>query len=270
MNGVWQTMLPFIKQGDWGGYSRRKPDDPLYAELSNNWYTHADLWTKPTIVMDCGFLRDDGIHANYALRLSRMLPLLPAVSTALRTLAQQPEALIEPFILRDAIDLVRTALGRAMSFTLMRAWSIAGDTVRVAELEAVYLRLLSVMTPLLSLHADYSLYQTLQSLREAAPTNPDFEITLKRNFLNQYCVQAAYEPAATVFEPEARAVFGWMKQPDADLNTPPSFAAVREEVYGRFMDTPLSAMQPETIPAPQAVILQAADAVDAFASAAGR
>jgi hypothetical protein len=114
------------------------------------------------------------------------------------------------------------------------------------------------------------LYQTLQSLREAAPTNPDFEITLKRNFLNQYCVQAAYEPAATVFEPEARAVFGWLKQPDADLDNPPSFAAVREELYGRFMDTPLSAMQPETIPAPQAVILQAADATDAFAAAAGR
>ena len=269
MNGIWQTLLPFIKQGDWGGYSRRKPGDENYAEYSSNWYTHADLWPKPTIFLDSGAANDDNLYANYALRLQRMLPLLDDVFTALKKLSLRPEALQNAFILRDALDLTRTVLGRVLSFALVSALAAAGSRERIEVLEARYLAALSAMTQLLSLHTDYSMYHTLRGLEAAAPTNPNFEITLKRNFMNQYCVQAAYEPASTVFTPEAQAVFDWLKQPDASLDTRPDFTAVRDRLYGEFFTVPLASMQPDLIPAPEKAIADAVDAAAALAELLG-
>ena len=34
---------------------------------------------------------------------------------------------------------------------------------------------------------DFSIYHTLKELEKTAPTNPNFEITLKRNICNGYC-----------------------------------------------------------------------------------
>ena len=164
------------------------------------------------------------------------------------------------FILRDSIDLARTITGRFMNFLVMEILTHLEKPAVIKEIGEHYRALLSATTELLSLTEDFSILATLRRLRDVAPTNPDFEITLKRNIGNLYCIQPAYELAAEIFLPEAELVFDTLA---ASAHTEmPDFHAAGKAILERFMKKPLAGMQPEkTVSAAQA-LLRAAESIE--------
>lgn len=94
--------------------------------------------------------------------------------------------------------------------------------------------------------------------------NPAFEGTLKRNLVNAYCRQAAYEPEQALFLPENAAYYDWVRE-NLRQNVRGEWAwtldGTEDALYNRFMATPLSALCPpcDRTALPQ-LLRQAADA----------
>lgn len=115
---------------------------------------------------------------------------------------------------RDIYDIARTVLGRFVDYGIMRAQeeyprALQGemDQAAFAATLASTLRLNELLAELLGGHADFSLYDSLEKLREAAPVNPAFETTLKNNAENNYCRSYIYENAQYLYVPEMRILF---------------------------------------------------------------
>ena len=254
MNAVWQGMLPFIMQGSWGGNTHRPPEDEKFAEYCPEWYLHQDIWCRPITLLLKKRYEKPGFLENLALRTKAALPELAAVRAALRTLAGMPEALCTPFILRDSLDLCRTAVGRFLNFLTAAAYAARQDSARLSSIRTRFDALMAVMSDLLSLHEDHSLLATLRRTEATAPTNPAFEVTLKRNIANDYCTQPACELMSAIFIPEAKAYFDWLAAGKTD---PEPLRPLRDGLYEAFYQTPLAALQPQSVPAPAAVIAAA-------------
>ena len=251
MNACWQKVLPLIKQGDWGGEGSVRPYEYQEPEMCPSWFAHNDLWTKLTCFLNTPDCQTRSLRDFFARRLDASAPLIPDLANVLDELASDGEMLGDPFILRDGIDIARTVLGRFMNILIMEAVSHSEEPDKVREIGVRYRSLLSSVTDLLSLTDDFSIYATLEGLKRVAPTNPDFEITLKRNISNTYCVQAAYELASEVFTPEAGYVFDVLSSsPHTEM---PDFGAAREEILDRFLNKSLADMRrAKPIPATEA------------------
>ena len=259
MNTCLQTLLPFIKLGDWSGYSRRKPDDPQYIEYYQNWYSHQDIWSKLSVFCGNDAVTSSALREKYAQKLAQAVPLLDNVIAALRELATHLNDTCDVFVVRDAVDLTRTVLGRMLNFAAMCALNVAGDAAAVSAWEVHYRALLDCMASLLGTVSDYSLYHTLEHLKQTAPINPQFETTFKRNVTNEYCAQCVYELATQIYPQECDAVFAWMKQ--ANRLEKGRFAPVRKEIVDRFLEMPLSEMQPQAVVKPSTAVAKATEAV---------
>ena len=115
---------------------------------------------------------------------------------------------------------------------------------------------------LLALSSDFSMLATLNALRDTAPTNPKFERTLKENIGNRYCRQPAYELMDSLFRREAEVLFSWMAEHSSADEF--DFAAECDKIFSDFLDTPLTDMQPESIPEPKDAVLEVADCIEAL------
>lgn len=261
MNVCWQNLLPFIKTGDWGGFSHRTPDDEQYIEYIPNWYTHQDLWPKPLAVLKentPAMLRD--LIRFYEHKADNVRPTLHGAVTALRTLAADQNVFDHRFVFRDAIDMTRTVLGRLLNFTYQNALASQGDEKQVEQLSAIYFEGLELLAQLLSTHPDYSVYRSLLDLQTVAPVNPDFERTLKRNIGCRYGSGYAYEVVKHLVKDEATVAFDILKH--GKTPTPAECDERFASVFAKFENTPLTAMQPTAIPAPHDVVRAVADFVE--------
>ena len=90
---------------------------------------------------------------------------------------------------------------------------------------------------------------TLKDIEKTAPTNPNFEVVLKRNISNKYCSQPAYELAAYPFADEAKAYFDLLSSGEKV-----DYSEFRKSIYLKFEQTPLANMQPGSIPEPDEII----------------
>ena len=144
-------------------------------------------------------------------------------------------------ILRDSIDIARTVLGRFLNFIIIKALCYLKDKGKLKVYKESYLNLLNIMAELLTLNDDFSIYHTLKELEKTAPTNPNFEITLKRNICNGYCSQAAYELVTEMFIPEGEVVFDALINSTDD--TLPNLSRERTAIFESFLEKPLSDMQ---------------------------
>lgn len=259
MNECWQKLLPFIKLADWGSYSHRQKGDEKYVEYCANWFAHQDMWSKLTSFLQNEFVRLENLMDYHSLKLEKTLTLTENIVSALNKLAENGRALENAFILRDSVDMTRTVLGRFLNYILIKALSALGNERRIRLLKERYMRLMDIMAEVLSLNDDFSIYQTKRYLERTAPTNPRFELTLKRNIYNYYCSQGAYELIATVFKPEGELAFDWFMT--ADGKTPPDFSKAMRKINEKFFDTSLEDMQPSARPDPKDVIRRAAAAV---------
>lgn len=259
MNDSWQHLLPLIKLGDWGGFTNRKPEDEQYWDYFNGWHSHQDIWTKPLHFLNGKpFVKD---HVNFFdHRLPITLPTLDDAVLSLRMLHKNKEALKEPFILRDAVDMTRTVLGRMLNFLWIKAIKVVDDTVALCTVKDLYFETLDIMTDLLSTNPDFSLLKSLRDLQATAPTNPEFEATLKRNILNNYCSQPAYELVAYQYKAEAETIFEHMlkTQNYSDCD----FMEIFAKLSDRFQKTPLTEMQPTKTSDLASLIKKAADCTE--------
>ncbi|MBQ4199910.1 MAG: hypothetical protein II649_08500, partial [Kiritimatiellae bacterium] len=119
-----------------------------------------------------------------------------------------------PFIRRDAIDIARTALDRAIA---VRVWEFTrdhaawrngkGDGEKLAAHARNVADLCDLMADLLALHTDYSLWESYKRLDAVEKIrNPAFEKTLFENASCSYCRSHQYELARHWYAPHARKV----------------------------------------------------------------
>ncbi len=263
MNTAWQQLLPFIKTGHWGGLSRRTPDDERYSDYLSNWYVHQDMWAKPLAVSAENIGTREALIDHYRSRAVNVRPTLGAAVAALKAVSSDKEAFADRFILRDAVDMARTVLGRLLNHVFIHAWAAQGDTAQVQRSADVYFEGLSILQRLLSVNDDFSVYQTLLQLQTAAPVNPEFERTLKRNIGNRYCSGYAYELVGYLIKDEAKVAFDLLLQGKTD--NADDLNARFDEVRTRFENTPLSEMQPVDIPKPEEILLETAEFVERYA-----
>lgn len=260
MNSSWQQMLPFIKCGDWGGYSHRTPDDVDFYEHFCGSYTHCDLWTRPLYASKYISKNIEQYSKFYEHKAKKIKPTIDGVVCAIKNLSQSSEALKETFVLRDAVDMTRTALGRVLNYILIKTLTSFGDEEKTLTLKNYYFEALDIMEKLLSLNSDFSMYKTIEHLRVTAPTNPDFENTLKRNVCNFYCYQPVYEVVRGLLKDKANVLYTWIIEEKADPNI--DLIARQGELYSNFERIPLKDLQPESIPQSNDIISKAAELIE--------
>lgn len=267
MNDCWQKLLPFIKLGDWGGYSHRKENDEKFVELCGEWHAHQDIWTKLT-----HFLAEEKYEnvVNYHLyKLSLTKPLIKDIVNALNNLASLGNNLSQQFLMRDSVDITRTVLGRFMNYLIVLALhekynenkSESDKVLRIKELKKWYMSLMAIMYDLLSVNTDFSIYDTFEYIKGISETNPKFETTLKRNIYNIYCSQPACEMVSYLYMKEGDIGFNWLIDGPSD-GSKPDFSEQMRVVNESFMNTPLKDMQPKTTPVLSEMILRASKAVE--------
>ena len=200
----------------------------------------------------------------YAQKAERTKPMLPDILSAMKQLAQMDGK--QAFVLRDAMDLARTVLGRFMNYLIAASMARVNDKAFLKQAKALYPEMLAAMAGLVSLNDDFSVYQTLLELQKTAPVNPDFERTLKRNINNRYCAQPAYELITQVFAKESELAFDWLLQNEDEAADRPNFRSEMRAICKEFIETPLKTMQPTEKPTLEAAVLKAAQAVEAAAA----
>ena len=132
----------------------------------------------------------------------------------------------------------------------------AGDKYQIKALKKQYMELLDIMSEVLSLNTDFSIYHSLEALKKTAPTNPNFEITLKRNISNNYCSQPAYELVTQVFKAEGEIVFERLMSDRCQDNV--DCIVDYQDILARFEKKPLADMQPTSTPDCNKVFMRAA------------
>lgn len=239
MNVCWKKMLPFIKLGSWNSHK-------------------ADKWCRFTQTITKMY------HAEVPLNMKNSVTipvqLFEDVVSVLKQLSDLSAGLDCEFILRDAVDIARTIVGRFLNYLIWIAIDDRECGTKVSVLENHYMDLLDVMEKILCLNTDFSLYHSLKELQMVAPVNPDFEVTLKRNICNDYCSQPAYELVKYVFKEEGKLAFEWLKSAEAGKR--PEFNDAMMDITEHFMEMPLEHMQPEKTESAGDVFSEAACAIE--------
>ncbi len=258
MNECWQLMLPIIQTKDWGGYGTPyKPDDPRYPEICPMWMVHSYLWTHASQVVSRLIELEEQYKPFYKAKTKETITAFPAAIKALRKISEI-DKFDNEFVLRDSIDMARTVATRMLDLLLAKAIYSDGNRKLVAQIKEVYMPVLENLADAVSLNSDNSILNTLNELKATAPTNPDFEKTLKRNICCEYCEQSAYELIVGRYIEETNDAFEWLLSDDrnniARLN-PGSY-------YARFIEKPLESLQPTERPEAIAVFRAIADSVE--------
>lgn len=255
MEQVWQPFMPIAATHHWTHVGvGQKPSrlgvqfDPHFRILSSLDYTN---------------LTEERLR-NQDEELQRLIPPLREASSILTRLEQSEDAgYANEFWRRDAIDITRTIINRALKASLLRgcvameAWRAGrGDEAAVRQMETVSKGLMQQLGDLLALSDDFSLHATLKRLERAEElggvkpqVNPHSEQTLKGNAENNYCRAHQYELVRHVYQPELDEYWQWVggqlqsasKKP---WIRPASFTGSRKAIQDRFYDTPLADMKP--------------------------
>lgn len=182
--------------------------------------------------------------------------------SVLRTLAELQAD--DNMVLRDIYDIARTVLGRYVDFAIRLAETafLRKDSYMYAVMDAAE-ALMKSLRDLMASHTDYSLLDSLHHMQNTAPTNPNFEITLKNNAENGYCRAYIYENAAYLYVPEMEILFSEVKKA-FEASTALDRDCVMRKVQDnreRFYRTPLADMKPASVPDWRKVLTDAADVI---------
>lgn len=262
MNGVWQTALPLIMQNDWGGYSRRDDAEPDAEKYTSSWAVHREMWPNlPGTFYEAWEGKYHwpvckGTHAHFRYRLQQMQPLLPKAVETLRRLAELPLS-DDPFLQRDRTDLARTVIGTLMNYILLALAVRQGDRVALID---TFFSLLDIIGDVLGTHEDFSMYATLCHLNETEAVPAAFEGTLKRNLLNGYCRQQAFEPTKRLYPAECHLLLDTLRE-SGELPDRGEVLTQRQALMDTFMQTPLAAMQTRTTESFASLVSRAADII---------
>ena len=241
MTAVWHDFMPIVEMRSWSMQDGQSGHD-LFPFI---------FWCAPFRAISAGEEEQLRLCAQYRAQAVRIL----------KALAEQDTS--DPMLYRDCCDIARTVIGRFLNGTILRAEQLYAQGCDPAPAMDAALNLNHALADLLSLHEDYSLYETLQGLRTVTDTNPDFEQTLKQNAENSYCRGYIYENARYLYIPEMELLFDTVKKADGGELDRSRIASCGEEIRKRFYETPLSAMQPVNRPAWKTVLMNAASVLEA-------
>ena len=239
MNMLWQDFLPFMKLSSWGGYSKRDDNDEKKVEYYNSWYSHSDIWNKPITVISNSH-SNIWLKKQFEMRTERALPYFDTLADTVVKLGKILSTKNDEFISRDVIDIIRTIVGRCLNFLYAKAIFNFDDKELINAIRPVYFELLDGLSELLYLSDDFSMYATLKALWETAPTNPDFERTLKENIGCDYCRQYCYEQIELLYKKETEAAFDWMLNHSRAER--PDLVSVKSKIKEEYMNTSLESI----------------------------
>ena len=204
MGEIWEKFLPVIKMRGFVGPQQSHAF--LIGEHAFNLRTYiyngSDLSSDPRPLF----------YQKEFLRIfSDAFKVMPGL---LRDLAKIDYSSSSSFLKRDMIDIARSIVGRLIlggicKFSLEYDAFRKGDGTRekLIHLYQILDKVYPLLTDLLDVHEDYSLYDSLRELQEKHECNPDFEQTLKGNAENGYCRSYMSELARAVYHKEFRICF---------------------------------------------------------------
>ena len=252
-------------------YCRDRYAPTLYAAMSQlwrdfmpivelaNWNTSFGSDVFMLLFTRAGF---DKCTDTYSAILEKTALTGKKASEILRTLALLPTE--DEQLRRDIYDIARTILGRFTEGAVRRAEQLYAQRKDPAPAMESALALNRLLAGLLSTHEDYSMLATLEKLQTVTDTNPNFEITLKRNAECNYCRSYIFELAQYLYVPEMEILFDAVKKSDfGGIDR----AAVSERISQnreRFFGMPLALMHKIHKPALSQVLNQAAAIIDAL------
>jgi len=225
MEEVWRPFVPIAGTHHWTHVGAgQKPSglavqfDPHFRILTSSEYTN---------------LTDERVKLHAAEYQRIMVPLREAPAILERLAQSATAGYANELWRRDAIDITRTIINRALKASLLK------------QNESVSKGLMQQLGDLLALSDDFSLHATMKRLECAgelggvAPRiNPHTEQTLKGNSENNYCRAHQYELVRYVYQPELDEY--WRKNPKAR-------SASKKAIQDRFYDTPLAEMAPKRV-----------------------
>lgn len=140
---------------------------------------------------------------------------------------------------RDEFDIARTIIARYLD-TAIRIIQIKyfEKDKELFNLMDQTVSLMKLMADLLSLHSDYSMYDTLKKMQSVTDTNPNFEKTLKNNAECIYCRSFIYENARYLYLPEMISLFDEVKnsvKENRELNRDTialNYSKIKENYFG--------------------------------------
>ncbi len=265
MNGAWQALMPLIKAFDWGGNTSREESDPEWEKYIVPWGDHVELWSNPISAYQLVGDNHAVKHLIYMLNLNTELPAPTAKS--LRIIAALPNAAFEDeFVKRDAVDLARTAVGRFMHFAIMKAIVLKyyHREEEIALLRADFKALEEILPSILAFHDDFSMNATLKRLKAEAPVNPNFETAMKKNLVNEYCAQYAYEPCKYHYPLETEELFDFLEDKNSKKPTKQEYCEAAKVSCAKFYARSLAEMDRGNDESFIPVLLRAADIIEKF------
>lgn len=167
-------------------------------------------------------------------------------------LADSPD--LDEFVLRDLIDLVRSALMCLITRELcLLTMKITSRTPEKPD-GTLLSRLITAMGDLLAVSPEFSLNATLERAGQTGRLNSHAELTLKGNAENDYCRSYIYELYRAVYEPEAACLRDHLAGLDSGVFPDAAFLSEQSErIRDRFYETPLSHWRPVKTSLPDAL-----------------
>lgn len=240
MREIWSTVMPIIQLTHW--CMRNDPD--YYAEyyffsLNERYFPWLMQGESEEKFIDGLDLEKAKLLVKEAKQCFDLLQKLPNV------------AYDNAFILRDITDIARTILSRYTNINLIlqaieiinyRQSGFGKETSFIYAEKAK--KLLELLMKVLSLHQDYSLYQTLLDVNATQKVYDGFEITLKNNTINWYCRTGIYESVKEVFIPEFDAMQNVLNEcletGEFNQSRIEKFAEISEDIVKDYLKKPLS------------------------------
>ena len=193
MNEVWKSFIPIITLRAWS-----TTKDELYGKLIRNIFTEI---TKRTS------FKKDGSNESRTL----LAPFIERKEFAIKTLAILSDVPTDDEMTRrDVFDIARTVIANYTDAAILLAEAIFAEGKDLKRLECAMKtakELLDILTEVLSMHSDFSLFDSLTQLRAVTETNPNFELTLKHNAECNYCRSFIYENAEYLYRAEMECYF---------------------------------------------------------------
>ncbi len=216
MTKLWQDFMPIIELVAWSMEDNAaQTGNPIFTYVAGR--------------------ADFNVHKfkDYKIRLGDRLKYIEQASDILLRIAEiNPD---DEQLKRDLFDIARTIISRYLDAAILKAQILyfdRSDSLKVIMDSAV--SLMRLLADLLSAHSDYSLYDSLLKLQSVTDTNPNFEITLKRNSECMYCRSFIYENAQYLYLPELIALFNEVKT-SLEENREINREGLKEE-YGKIRD----------------------------------
>ena len=255
MLALWRRMAPILPSDSWHLCCGSR--EPLYGDYPP---AYAGVWPGAFCRLDDRRLR------YYRDREKTLAPLRQGMAETLRELAALNWNGADERVRRDGLDMARAILGRLLEGDVARI-GLAVDARRHLPPEtaaarkaaaddairrpfAALMRHMDALADVLEASPEFSLNDSLDRIRAAGPSNPDFETTLKRNASSWYCRSQIYELIRHVsrrqFEVIEQFLEKAMAEPDGFSDLEKRMPTVKvEAVTKEFNARPLVEMKPD-------------------------